>query len=116
MFSNDVQDAQESDRVELETMELDSPEMIPSTLGEIQMETRMDPTLSALCEIVAMGWQLDRSQVPSRLHHFYGLRDELTLYNGVLYKGQKVVIPASMQSQILKKLHQGHQGGESMVR
>lgn len=67
-------------------------------------------------EIVAKGWPLDRSQVPSRLHHFYGLRDELTLYNGVLYKGQKVVIPASMQSQILKKLHQGHKGGESMVR
>ena len=39
--------------VELETMELDSPDMYPSTLEEIKTETEADPTLSVLCMFVA---------------------------------------------------------------
>ena len=42
--------------------------------------------------------------------------DELAVYHGVLYKSHKVLIPVKLQSTMLKKLHHGHQGGESMIR
>ena len=48
VFQCDTEDTQEMFRVELETMELDSPDMYPSTLEEIKAETEADPTLSAL--------------------------------------------------------------------
>ena len=54
--------------------------------------------------------------MPTALHHYYLLRDVLTVYHGVLYKSHKVLIPVKLQSTMLKKLHQGHQGGESMIR
>ena len=44
------------------------------------------------------------------------VRDELAVYNGVLYKSHKVLIPVKLQFTMLKKLHHGHQGGESMIR
>ena len=103
-------------RVELEALELDSPEMYPSTLEEVKTETKADPTLSVLCEFVARGWPSDKSQVPTALRHYYPLWDELAMYHGVLYKSHKVVILPKLQSIMLKKLHQGHQGSESMIR
>lgn len=108
-------DALDMFRVELETMELDSPNMYPNTLEEIKAETEADPTLSVLCAFVAHGWPSDKSQVPSALRLYYPLRDELAVYHGVLYKSHKVLIPLKLQSTMLVKLHQGHLGGESMI-
>ena len=116
VFQCNLEDALEMCRVELETMELDSPDMYPSTLEEIKAETEPDPTLSVLCMFVAHGWPSDKSQVPTALRHYYPLRDELAVYNGVLYKSHKVLVPGKLQFTMLKKLHHGHQGGESMIR
>ena len=95
-------------RVELETMELDSPNMYPSTLEEIKAETEADPTQSVLCMFVAHGWPSDKSQGPTALRHYYPLRDELAVYNGVLYKSHKVLIPVKLPFTMLTKLHHGH--------
>ena len=116
VFQCNSGDALDMFRVELETMELDSPNMYPNTLEEIKPETEADPTLSVLCAFVAHGWPSDKSQVPTALRHYYPLRDELAVYHGVLYKSHKVLISLKLQSTMLKKLHQGHQGGESMIR
>ena len=109
-------DAQELFRAELESLELDSPEIQPSTLEEIRVATQGDRTLSALCQFVAHGWPPDKSHVPTVLRHYYPCRDELAVYHGVVYKSHKVIIPLQLQSTMVRKLHQGHQGGESMVR
>ena len=65
---------------------------------------------------VAHGWPLDKSQVPTALRQYYPFRDELAVYNGVLYKSHKVLIPVKLEFTMLKKLHHGHQGGESVIR
>ena len=65
-------------------------------------------TLSVLCMFVAHGWPSGKSQVPTALRHYYPLRDELAVYNGVLYKSHKVLIPGKLQFNMLKKLHRGH--------
>ena len=90
--------------------------MYPSTLEEIIAETEADPSLSVLCPLVAHGWPSDKSQVPTALRHYYGLRDELVVSHGVSYKSHKVFLPLKLQSTMLRKLHQGLQGGESMTR
>ena len=109
-------DPPEMFRVELKTLELDSSDMYPSILQEINVETKAGPVLSTLCEFVAHGWPPDKSQVPTALRHHYSLRDELAVHHGVSYESHKVIIPTKLQSTMLKKLHQGHQGSESMVR
>ena len=116
VFHCNSEDALEMFRVELETMELDSPDMYPSTLEEMKAETEADLSLSVLCMFVAHGWPSDKSQVPTALRHYYPLRDDLVLYNGVLCKSHKVLIPVKLQFTMLKKLHHGHQGGETMIR
>ena len=92
---------QEVFRIELETLELDTPEMYPSILEEIKPATKADSTRSNLCDVVANGWPSDKSHVPTALGHYYPLRDELAVYHGVLYKSQKVVIPPLLQPSML---------------
>ena len=55
VFQCNSEDALEMFRVELEIMELDSPDMYPSTLEEIKAATGADPTLSVLSAFVAHG-------------------------------------------------------------
>ena len=62
VFQCNSEDALEMFRVELESMELDSRDMYPSTLEEIKAETKADPTLSVLCMFVAHGWPSDKSR------------------------------------------------------
>ena len=52
-------------------------------------------------------------QLPTTL---YSLRDELTVQDGLIVRGQRVVIPASLQKQMKNKLHSLHMGKESCLR
>lgn len=45
-------------RAELENLELNSPEMLPSTIEEIRVSTKGDLTLSVLCEFMAQDGRL----------------------------------------------------------
>ena len=44
------------------------------------------------------------------------MRDSLTVYEGVIYKGNKVLIPKAMQAEMLTKIHKSYQGAESCIR
>ena len=43
---------------------------------------------------------------------FWSFREELSVIDGVIYKSERLVIPASMQKGILKQLHKSHLGVE----
>ena len=44
------------------------------------------------------------------------MRDSLTVYEGVIYKGNKALIPKAMQAEMLTRIHKSHQGAESCIR
>ncbi len=102
-------------QVELEALKLDSPGMYPGPLEKSKLKRKRILPCQFYVSLLH-GWPSDKSQVPAALRNYYQLRDELALYHGFLYKSHKVNIPLKLQSTMLKKLHQGHQGGESMIR
>ena len=116
MFHCYFGDTQELFRAELESLKLGSSDMQPSTLEEIRVATQGDNALSVLCQFVAHGWPPDKSHVPIVPRHYHSCQDELAVYHVVLYKSHKVITPMQLQSNMVRKRHQDHQGGESMVR
>ena len=56
----------------------------------------------------AEGWP-DRWKVPSVLKPYWQARSDLNI-NGLLLKGDIIVIPAEMRPEMLECIHKGHQG------
>ncbi|CAB4015142.1 Hypothetical predicted protein [Paramuricea clavata] len=81
-------------------------------LQEIRVASATDPELKELNYVVYNGWPTNIKQVPKILKPYWTFRDEITTEDGIAMKGQHIIIPHSMQSMILTKLHAGHQGSE----
>ena len=54
--------------------------------------------------------------MPTVLLAYWSYRDELSAQNGVLFKGQRVIIPEKMRSEMLRKVHDAHLGQEACLR
>ena len=85
-------------------------------LEEIKKATQADPTLQILKSVILHGWPQSKQDVPPQITPYFSCRDELAVYDGLIFKGERVVIPASLRKSIKEKLHSSHLGGESMLR
>ena len=47
---------------------------------------------------------------------YFDIRDTLTVVDGILLKGEAVIIPTALRASIKKRLHSSHLGCESMLR
>lgn len=84
--------------------------MTEGKLQELKDATESDEQFQALADIVRLGWPESRVQVPADIRIFWNYRDEITVLNGLLYKGPAVMIPKLLRHQMLRKLHEPHLG------
>ena len=78
----------------------------------LQKETVQDPTLNHLRETIINGWPDTVKGLPLDIRPYWNIRDEMSVENGMILKGHRIVIPRSVQPEILKQLHVGHLGQE----
>ncbi|UYV60538.1 K02A2.6-like [Cordylochernes scorpioides] len=83
----------------------DKDEML-TKIFEAQQE---DTTLKAVVNYLEHGWP-DKKKMSQTLLSYWHVKDELGVQNGLLMRGCRLVIPASMKLEILDKLHAGHFG------
>ena len=81
-------------------------------LTQIRQATNADPTLCELKVRILKGWPESRRELHKDLQPYWSYWDELSIENGVLLKGDRILIPNSMQPEVLEKLHYGHQGSD----
>lgn len=80
---------------------------LPVTAKDVRSWTARDPTLSKVRVMLASGWtESDDKQFTP-----YNQRQhELSLQDGCILWGSRVVIPPQGQEKLLEELHQGHPG------
>ncbi|XP_030851766.1 uncharacterized protein K02A2.6-like [Strongylocentrotus purpuratus] len=98
-----------NETVELD-LRVDLVQFSSRKVDELKHTTRQDKVLSALMEVIVTGWPDTVKQVQPELRKFWSYRDELTVSDGIILKGNRVVIPKQMQPDILEKLHTSHLG------
>ena len=76
-------------------------------LQTVKEETARDPTLNKLTKIFTTGWLADRSSCQYAGNSKSG---------GVLLKGNQIIIPVSLQLDLLQQLRLSHQGIEKKKR
>ena len=78
-------------------------------LREIQIMQEEDPVCRVLLSYVQNGWPT-KHELPSLLKPYWQHQNELTLVQGLLLRGTRIVIPSDLQLEMRERLHQGHQG------
>ena len=79
---------------------------------EIKTETENDPVMKVLTEHIMSGWPEHRSRCQQEVLPYWNYRDELSVVDGFIMKGTRIVIPAKLRTDILAKIHAGHLGIE----
>ena len=70
----------------------------------------------ALKMVISKGWPKKRSSLAPNLQPYWNYRDELTIEDGILMKGQKITIPTLLKQQYIDKIHAGHTGIGSCLK
>ena len=85
---------------------------LPATekqLEEIQQAQKQDAVCCKLIKYCQEGWP-QKNLIPGLVKPYVHVAAELTVQNDLLLRGSRIVIPVSLQPEILKKLHIAHQG------
>ena len=103
--------------VELEnTSPMQALRLSPERLKQLQRCTGQDAALQTLKRTILSGWPTQKEQVPINIREFWNYREELSVHNGVLFKGTRVVIPRVMRPEVMSKIHASHLGVEGCLR
>ena len=73
-------------------------------------ETQEDPELKQPRKMIISGWPETKAELAHNVGAYWDFRDELATYNGIVYKGNRIVIPTSMRKDMLKRIHKSHLG------
>ncbi|KAK7093228.1 hypothetical protein V1264_007018 [Littorina saxatilis] len=79
-------------------------------LKQIREETAKDVNLKTAFDYTVAGWPEYKQDVMLAARDFFTIRGELSVCDGLLIKGDRIVIPFSMRKEILDRIHDGHQG------
>lgn len=61
--------------------------------------------MQSLRAVILNGWPSHKASLPTELHHYFKVRDELAAQDGVTFQGPKCIIPLSLRPKINAKLH-----------
>uniref|UniRef100_A0A3Q1EK56 Gypsy retrotransposon integrase-like protein 1 n=1 Tax=Acanthochromis polyacanthus TaxID=80966 RepID=A0A3Q1EK56_9TELE len=86
---------------------------LPATqeqLTKIAAQTAEDPVLRKVMKNLQDGWK------KGSCVQYYPLQSELSVVEGLLLKGDRIVVPTSMRREMLQRIHEGHLGAEKSKR
>ena len=87
-----------------------------SKLEQLQSMTQSDSALQQLMQLTLDGWPDHKSKVPTHCLPYWSFRDQISFSDGILFKGEKIIIPKAMQPEMLKLIHSSHLGMEKCKR
>ena len=93
--------------VEAVNMAQDLP-VSAARVDDIRKHTEEDNELQELIKVILTGWPEDKSQVPNSAVPYYNVHDELTVQNGVIFRGERVVAPRSLRRDMLQHIKKPH--------
>ncbi|XP_054266984.1 uncharacterized protein K02A2.6-like [Macrosteles quadrilineatus] len=85
------------------------PSVSDERLREINQETMKDETLKHVSQYSVRGWP-GKSKIPEDVLPYWYHREDISEQNGILLFGSRIIIPNSLRANVLRSIHEGHQG------
>ena len=103
-------------QVEMEQVNLlDHLPIAKPLLEKLKQCTADDHMMQELHATVMNGWPM-RQDVQSSVTPYFHIRDELSISEGLIFRGERVVIPKSMRKGMIERLHSSHLGENSCLK
>ena len=77
-------------------------------IKQIKNATSSDESMIKVAQYIENGWPTHIQQVDSVTKQSWHFREDLTIIDEIIFKGERIFIPSRMQKDILMKLHQAH--------
>ena len=81
-------------------------------MKQLRLATSADTQLQSLMSVINLGWPEARSDCPPNITEFWNFRDELSVIDGIILKGHRILVPKALRAEMLDKIHSSHLGIE----
>ena len=81
-------------------------------LDHIKEAAADDPVMQELKQMVTQGWPHHKANTSTAIRQYWHLRGDLHIAEGLMFYGEKVVIPEALKPEMLELIHESHQGVE----
>ena len=88
----------------------------PQGLARVQQATEADGEMVFIKTVIQTGWPDTKEEVPLSIQGYFHFRDGLSVQDGLVLKGERLVVPQSMREEFKQKLHQSHLGIQGCLR
>ena len=93
-------------------MSTPSQDSFSRKLDRLRKSTAQDNQLTRLSCYINTGFPCEKKNLPIDLHDYWNYRDTLSIENGLLTCGSRIIVLHEMQAEMLQYIHEGHQGRE----
>ena len=101
---------------EIETISLViQDQSVTRHLNEIAEETAMDKVSQSVIHHISENWSISKRRLPMDVLPFWSCKDQLSFNDDILYRGDRIVVPATLRKSLTEKLHQAHMVVESTL-
>ncbi|KAJ8356687.1 hypothetical protein SKAU_G00194810 [Synaphobranchus kaupii] len=102
---------------EIETVNMiDYLPITDKRLHAIRSATKEDTKLQRLTEMILTGWPKNKYDIPTDIRHYHSFQDELSFQDGIVFRGERAVIPDDLRADITERVHSSHLGVEGCIR
>ena len=84
-------------------------------LNEIAEETAKDKVLQSVIHHISENWSISKRRLLMDVLPFWSCKDQLSFNDDILYRGDRIVVPATLRKSLTEKLHQAHMVVESTL-
>ena len=78
-------------------------------LQRIKLHQEEDETCRLIVSYCQSEWP-EKHKLPAAVHPYYSVASEISVQQGLLMRGGRIIIPPSLRQEILGKIHAGQQG------
>jgi hypothetical protein len=71
--------------------------------------------MQTLIQTIQLGWP-KKIDTLNNVIHYYSFQDELSIQDGIIFRGERAVIPDTFGGEITKLIHSTHIGFEGYLR
>ena len=85
-------------------------------VSKIKEATQADAEMLALIKVIQAGWPESQDELPISVKDYFTFRDELSVQNGLIFKGDRLVVPQAIRPEMIRRIHSSHLGIQSCLR